>query len=201
MAKTLKLAVINTTKFPTPAIRRIYTWICRGLKFPRQRVWEIKVRTRHDGSTSGRAYLQGRRIVLSVPTGDWEELVRVFAHEVGHHYFYWKETSGVIERSRRRGKSYGGSELRAEGVESRFLTEFENNRKTLLAAWTASKAAVKIPEPLPVSPPAKRKVTEVREDHARKQLAKWEKKLKLAKTYLRKWQRKVTYYEKRKQKA
>lgn len=47
----------------------------------------------------------------------------------------------------------------------------------------------------------KKSVVEINEEKARKKLAEWGKKLNRAKTFVKKYQKKVTYYDKKKEKA
>lgn len=117
-----------------------------------------------------------------------DELVRVTAHEVAHRM-------SAIERvpsrkSRRYGAvmSFGGSEKQTNWHEEAVMNVWREQKQTLLAEW------MQAPERIsrPIVPVPQRRHAE-----AIKSLARWQRKLKLAQTKIRKLKIKVRYYEKK----
>lgn len=200
------MKIKNSTDWPNNFLRRMTAWCCRELKMSPGLVSSIQFRNRNDGRTSGRAYWPSNRIVVSAGVSflkykagrhhsyygssngdenfrnriDW--LVRITAHELFHILAH---DEGV--RTRRFGRSSGSSEKHTKHYERKVYESFLANRDALLAEWSAE------PEATPVPPKPTRQ--ELNDAKSRKQLATWERKLKLAKTKVAAYRRKVRYYD------
>lgn len=111
-----------------------------------------------------------------------EALVWVTAHEVAH----------ILQaKARTRTRAQGGtagSEIATEWHAAPVVEAFRAQREQLLAAWEEPPAVALRPRPSPV---------ESRATKAQADLARWERKLKLAKTKVAKLRQRVTYYQKR----
>lgn len=108
-----------------------------------------------------------------------EALVMVTAHELAHLYQYQ-------ERARTRGVgSWGGSELSTDWHTKPILEKFRQQRAELLADWNQAPPAVEKPSPVLK-----------RAEATAAALARWQKKLALAKTKVRLYTRRAQYYAK-----
>lgn len=108
-----------------------------------------------------------------------EALVWVTAHEAAH----------VLQRRvrTRQSGSGGGSEIATEWLATPVVEQFRKMRDSLLEQWNAAPAvALRAPQPNAV---------ERRAVKARLDLERWQRKLKLAQTKVRKLKTRVRYYE------
>jgi hypothetical protein len=110
---------------------------------------------------------------------EWELFVAILAHELEHARCY-SIARDYTERKRL------NSEPRVRAVDWRALLAFRESRETLLAEWLREKP----------QRPAKPKPSAVdrRAARAAELLAAWERRLKMAKTKVGKYRRKVNYY-------
>lgn len=104
-----------------------------------------------------------------------ENLVHVTAHEIFHLTQY--------EEGVRTG------EASVDAIAIRILEEFRGNRDELLSEWNGV-PAMAVPKP-------KKDLTEARAAKAIASLERWQRKLKMAQTKIRKYKRQVRYYERR----
>lgn len=112
---------------------------------------------------------------------EWELFVAILAHELEHARCYAVSRSWD-ERARL------NHEPRVRAIDWRVLLAFREARETLLAEWTRPVAErPKKPKP---------SVVDRRAERAAKLLADWERRLKMAKTKVTKYRRKVSYYSK-----
>lgn len=193
----------NRTDWPDWMLRRMVAWCAKQIELPMRAVEAASFGRRSDGAYSGHAWYAGRiRVTIgpatAYPTREHiypdrkskaytapafadpiEGLIGVTAHELAHIYCYqqgsWKG----------RAKSYVG-ERRTMHEERRILDLFRADRAALLAAWNEPPAAAL------KSKPSRQERNEAR---IRKQLATWERKLKLAKTKVAAYRRKANYYD------
>lgn len=114
---------------------------------------------------------------------EWELFVAILAHELEHARAYAVSRSWD-ERARL------NHEGRVRAVDHRVLLLFREARETLIAEWTQPVA-----EFTPVEP-WKPSVVDRRAERAAKLLSQWERRLKMAKTKVGKYRRKVAYYSK-----
>lgn len=191
----------NSTDYPNYFLRRMVGWICRQVDYPASRVREAQFRNRTGSVYSGHAY-GSRRIVASVgpasmfPFGPdnrpglagmvladrMECLIAITAHELAHLHQY---------ANRRTAKLKGRVEFDARWHEVKALDAFRASRERLLAEWSAEPercAALSAPKPT---------LTERRAAKAAADLARWQRKLKLAQTKVQQYKRRVAYYAKK----
>jgi len=126
--------------------------------------------------TSGNRYtwLRGSEFRVNVGNG-WSDLIHLFSH------WFHREYVG--------GRPHSKKHARLE----------KNLRKWAVArGWFngSLKPKPKEPKPEPVAAPVD--FVAKREAKARRMLAKWERKLELAKGHLQKWRAKVRYYDRKK---
>jgi len=110
---------------------------------------------------------------------EWELFVAILAHELEHARCF------AVARNRTERKRLN-FEPRVRATDWRTLLAFRESRETLLADWLREK---------PQRP--KTSVVERRAERAGELLASWERRLKLAKTKVAKYRRKVKYYQTR----
>lgn len=195
--------------YPSHVVRRAVRWAAKqiGIKAEAMRPLTVEVgyrRSRH-GFGWGGWYRHQRRLVQVLlprsmtaehyPTSmahnveerekgrdahdEWELFVAILAHELEHARCYavarnWEERARL------------NHEPRVRAIDWRVLLAFREARDTLLADWLRE----------PAKRPAKPKpsVVDRRADRAAELLRQWERKLKMAKTKVAKYRRKVNYY-------
>jgi hypothetical protein len=188
----------NSTDWPDYFLRRMVAWCCRQVDYKPSRVREAQFRNRTKRSYSGHAY-GSRRIVASVgPDSRFplkaddrpgmgnaaiadrlEALIVITAHELTHLHQY----DGRIGKL----KSNGQTEADARWHSIKALESFRVNREALLAEWS-----------LPLAERPAKPSTSVQEKRAAKaqaDLDRWQRKLKLAQTKIRKLKQRVRYYD------
>jgi len=110
---------------------------------------------------------------------EWELFVAILAHELEHARCF-AIARGYAERKRL------NSEPRVRAIDWRALLAFRESRETLLADWLREKPQ------RPAKP--KPSVVDRRAARAAELLAAWDRRLKMAKTKVTKYRRKVNYY-------
>jgi len=110
---------------------------------------------------------------------EWELFVAILAHELEHARCF-AIARDYAERKRL------NSEPRVRAIDWRALLAFREARETLLAEWLREKPQ------RPAKP--KPSVVDRRAARAAELLASWERRLKMAKTKVGKYRRKVNYY-------
>jgi hypothetical protein len=183
------MKITNTLPYPTHALRRMVGWVCRTLGMPVKRLrlaTFARSRNQWGGLCYGRSRV-GIRLgknnryptshtrfgVTHVWADDWEILVAITAHEIGHSYDF-------VDRGHTRERS---ADLQMRQV----LDSFRASRDALLAKWLQEPASRATK---PVAP-----VQEQRAAKAQKALDRWQRKAKLAATKVRQYKRRVSYYE------
>lgn len=191
----------NTTDFPDYFLRRLVSWCCRELELPASKVRQVTFANSR-GAYGGCAYLGNLSVGVRIgPPGYFpcktakhydglqetlvdrtEGLVAVTAHELAHLEQYRRRTT-----TRRGG--FGGSERLTDAMAFRCLRAFREQRDSLLAEWS---------EP-PAVRPAKPKPSVVEQRAAKidADLARWNRKLKLAQTKIRKLKKRAAYYSRK----
>ncbi len=202
------MKIRNTSRFQDRFVRRMFSWIVRQLDIPRRdgqrgvvrEVWFRNRRYAYSG------HCHANRIIVSVGTAGYpahaswmraykpidgsddiwlmdsiEGLVYITAHELGHLQDF-------------RVNSWGrGAEARADAIARKILRDFRERRDDLVEAWNHSEAEAEAPaEPTATSAVAARELKAI------SQLARWQKRLKIAQARVKKYARTVNYYEKRK---
>ncbi|MCI0539593.1 MAG: hypothetical protein L0Z50_30655 [Verrucomicrobiales bacterium] len=192
------MKIKNTTDWPTWFLRRMAGWCCRQLELP---ALTIKLATFRNSRSAwgGAAYYWKGKITVCVgeaghfPTKGYlhgnghqngiadrlECLVWVTAHEIAHCLQADTKTRG--------GGGGGGSEICTEWFAKPVLEKFRQCRDALLAEWNE-------PPAIPARSP-KPTVKERRRAKSVNDLTKWQRKLKLAQTKVRKLKVRVRYYE------
>jgi hypothetical protein len=190
------MKLLNSTDWQAYFLRRMVAWCCRQIGLPVRKLRQAQFRNRTTCSYSGHAY--GRRIVCSIgpdlrfptkPDGRdgmaneviadrTEALIAITAHELEHVSQF---------HSGRDDKLKGRCEASTRAVEVRVLRLFRANREALLAEWSVLPAVRDKPA---VS------IQDKRSAKAAADLARWQRKLKLAQTKCRKLKQRVSYYDK-----
>lgn len=193
--------------YPPHVVRRASRWAAKqiGLDGKVLRTLTVEVGYRKsarwkNGDTWGGWYKHSKRLVqvllgrnVSYPTpaghnrseadrfanDEWELFVKLLAHELEHARAYsvaqtWEERARL------------NHEPRVRSVDWRTLLAFREARETLLADWLRERPQ------RPAKP--KPSIVDRRAARAAQLLAAWERRLKMAKTKVRKYRRKVNYY-------
>lgn len=168
----------NTTDWSDTFLRRMTAWCCRQIGMPVRRVGRIQFRRKRVGY-SGHCWWRSRRIVCSC--NNVSDLVAVTTHELFHQHAH---DAGIA--TRRSGE--GSSEPQTRWHEERAREAFHADEARLLAEWNAEPKRPAKPKP---------SVTEARAAKAVAALERWQRKLKLAQTKIRKLKARVRYYERR----
>lgn len=190
----------NTSDWPDHFLRRMLAWVQKQIadkpivkiaqfrnKSYRYRgyahYWTRKISVSVSPNSTGypvnhswcRAYTSpdGSQNILPDPIAG---LVHVTAHEVGHLIHYACGHQGR------------GSEARADAMARIVTKRFAEQREALLAEWNSAP----VEKPKAVADPVQRRMIK-----AAKALARWERKLALAKTKVKQYQRKVGYYDRK----
>ncbi len=194
----------NSTDWSPWFLRRMLSWCCRELE---GRVREVRSATFRNSRAAygGCARTWLRAITVCVGTADrfpisgqtmselnghrieladrLEALVWVTAHELAHVF------QAVEKVKTRRSGVAGGSESATNWHARPVVEAFRAQREALLAHWNEPPAlALRAPKP---------PLPEQRRQKVEADLARWERKLKLAKTKVAKLKQRVAYYEKR----
>lgn len=202
-----KLVLKNSTDWPDWFLRRMLAWVCKEVdcKDGPGIVRKINFRNRSRRSFSGNASYGGDIVVSIGPEKNYpaksrtfrdgftvgvladrvEALIVVTAHEVAHVDF---GTRG--NKSRGRG-GWGGSERATDGRAKVVLNAFRLQREALLTEWSETPQYAKSKDKPKESLVAKRAA------HAEAMVEQWRRKLKSARTHLKKWEQKVAYYRRK----
>lgn len=199
---------LNSTPWPDHFLRRLVSWTCRELGYPRRSLKGIEFGNRtnaawsgHGGGWSDHGYILVRVGPESrFPTNTRvhrdgfsvgriadrvEALVMVTAHEIAHC-----DAVRRGNKTRRSYRSHGntvGSERYINGRAKQVLEAFREKRDELLAEWEKPPARQKAKPKSPV---------QKRAENAFAKEAEWERKLAQAKRLYAKWKRKADYYRK-----
>jgi hypothetical protein len=202
------MKLTNSTSWPDTFLRRMVTWCREQIGLPARCVKAARFGATHRGF-SGRAYLQSFRIGVRVgcrerfPThfrvpgvdaaDEWprilndreEALVKVTAHELCHldNYRLGDKTRGR--------NGCGGSEGWTQRQAEKVLFAFRADRERLLAEWSAAAELVA------ADTPPRPSIVEKRAAKAAADLSRWQRKLRLAQTKVKKLKARVAYYTKR----
>lgn len=220
------MKIKNTSGYPVHLLRRMISWICRQYKMPVRSINGIEFSksgygnlgiARCDRSVlvkTGFAPRKSKTYSGRSPDNGWpvtvindhiDGLVNTTAHEL---YHVDEMRQGILKPSTYRRSLRTACEKRTERM-AKWITElFQSQREKLLAEWNYVKPSVEpvavIAEPvaeLPVIPviadrPATSGMIAKRAAKALCDLARWERKLKLAKGKVAKYRKRVRYYEK-----
>jgi hypothetical protein len=221
------MQIQNTTPWPDQFLRRLTAWCCRQADVPVRVLKRARFRQRHNEHRySGRCWGSRILVSINPSPWVWpartehagettvladaiEALVLVTAHEVGHTWqFRVARNIGHLIKTRR-------CERSAERIAVLTLAAFRADRPALLAAWgwaespatpapvaTYEPEAAEEPEtvgtPVRVAARTVRRVDPVAKLAAvEAKLVRWQRKLKTAQTYLKKYRRQQRYYQRR----
>lgn len=205
----------NSTDFDDKFLRRMVSWCCKELDMPVKTVQSATF-TNTKRIWRGRAFIERKAILCRVgamlePRTDnrpgmdgvtladrLEVLVYLTAHELYHLAAEW-----VPHHKQRTRRGYSGSgEAITRSVGKRVMLAFRESRDRLLAEWSEKPADESLePSNKFDGVPVVRAFVKERADKAAKLLTVWERKLKLAKSKVRKYRSKVRYYENKTQAA
>ena len=121
---------------------------------------------------------------------EWELFVSLLSHELEHARSFAVAKSWA-DRKRL------NQETRVRAVDHRVLEAFRASRDALLAEWVVPEPLRPLAEVVTPTLRPKRSFVEQRAERAEELLADWERRLKLAKTKVSKYRRKVKYYQTR----
>jgi hypothetical protein len=189
----------NTTHWPDHFLRRMVAWVCKQVELPARSLKRADFGKRSRGCFNGYAWYRSMRIrVVIGPAKEYpvepfhypgrtndqflspryadqlEGLVGVTAHELQH--LHRKAETG-----------HGGGERHTRGEERRIHALFVANRDTLVAEWSAPPAAIAKEKP---------SAQQRRAGKVQSSLERWQRKLKLAQTKVKKLRRQAAYYDK-----
>jgi len=200
---------------PDYAVRRAASFICRQLNLPVRRIRQIRIANRLDGGTSGRCWIASGRLHISVgivtssnpdnpeyadgvrPAGErfaWGDDVRqirgpaalrmrtrkmfgVLAHEIAHRSLY------LAGAGKNRAGAAGCCEASTQWHANVAIRAFEADADALLSGWLTPPARVA----RAAERAAATSAVDRRDARDRELLAVWERKLKTAKTKVRKY--------------
>lgn len=190
------MKLVNSTVFPDRFLRRLVSWCCGQIELG---VRELRLAefTNCSGHYRGLAS-NSRRILCRVgpaenfpmePDGREgmdneviadriEALVAITAHELAHIGQFVSGRMSRLKKQRR-------TEPATRREEVRVLRSFRLQRESLLAQWSA-----------PAKPKPVLSIQDKRAAKALADLERWQRKLKLAQTKVRKAKRRAAYYEK-----
>lgn len=191
------MKIQNSTNWSDSFLRKMTSWVCRQLDMPIRKIKTAQFRNRTIECFSGRAY-GGTRFVVSIGpkrafplscrnhagvanfylADRTEALINVTAHEVRHLTAAW-----TGERTRGNGKWCSSSERATEHDAQKVLAAFRERRTELLLEWSVEQIRQVVG------------TVEKRANKADKDLARWQRKLKLAQTKVRQYRKRVRYYE------
>jgi len=190
------MKIRNSTPWPEFFLRRMTTWCAQQLDFSTKRVKLAFFRNSRSAWSGGAHWPSAITVCVGsashFPTntvrgdhfGDREDcLVEVTAHELAH----LAQGSENVHTRRRGG--WGGSENGTEALARPILAKFKQERAALLPQWLIPPVCALRAAPMPL---AKR-----REAKAKGDLARWQTRLKLAQTKVRKLKTRVRYYERK----
>jgi len=174
------MKIINKTKWQTKHLRAFVSKVAQDELEPekRKRVIVAFVPARQQRGCTGYAYVGGRSCQINVPTksdpAQWKRsLASTIAHELAHLHGH------KGERWMRRSKRYGYTKHTGERYAWADAMPLEEKPAQLKPKATPAEKAE-----------AKRKATE-------KLIKQWETKEKRAKWFLRKYRKRLRYYERR----
>lgn len=174
------MKIDNKTNYSTRHLRNIFL-ACERNEGTDPKHREVKVTYTQGGATVGYAWYNSNRVVIRLPRpkkqydnlASIHRVARVYIHEVGHNLnLKHKEMMHWWD------------------IEIDFLEAGRVEFKSV--ALKPKKEAVK---------KIKKSAVENNEEKARKKLAEWEKKMNRAKNLVKKYQKKVKYYDKKKEKV
>lgn len=208
-----KLRFRNSTEWGDAFIRRMLRWVMKELGCRSTDLRQAQF-TKCRWPCRGRAWWSGRILVRvgeshHFPTAAWsykgnsvpahhdaiEALVSTTAHEVAHivQYGYARSTTGI--------RALVGKRLEPVtcATEHAVTVAFREQRERLLAEWGDSGKVVATTPADAATEKQQRneKLVERRAATVAKQLLNWQRKLKLAKTKIRKLKARNKYYEKK----
>lgn len=198
----------NRTAWPDHFLRRLVSWCAKTVGVPVKSIRVAEFGSRTHGAFNGRAWSGGRIRVVIGPTNDFpaeaflypgrkteafrapayedqlEALVGVTAHELEHIRGYIHNHNRAIRKRRIVGERH------TRHAERTVIEQFRAERTLLLLQWH-----------IPPTESAKTKLslTDKRKRKADADMARWLRKLALAKTKVRKLKTRVRYYEKKTQ--
>lgn len=204
----MKMRFKNTTDWPDYFIRRMLAWCVKELELPKDQLWHAHFGKRSRGCFNGRASICGRKIRVMIGPAEAypvkgflypgrtdeayrspdyadqiEGLIGVTAHEITH-LRQWVARKQSGRRTYERGLF---NERATRYEERRVLALFQSQREALLAAWGKAQARAELKPKLTA--------VEKRAIKAQADLARWQRKLKLAQTKVKKLRAKAKYYE------
>lgn len=163
------MKVKNHTKYDTQFLRHLFI-ACEKHEGTNYRYREVEVLNKRGGGVSGRAWVHSRHVNMYLPSG------RGPGHSLKSHSIAQVYIHEVGHNLGLRHKDMGSV-------------------SSINVSWLADEP---VPAKKPKPPKAKPNIVEVRAIHAQDMLDKWQKKMNRAKTFVKKYQRKVRYYQKKK---
>lgn len=163
------MKVKNHTNYDTRYLRRLFI-VCEKHEGTDYCYREVEVLNKKGGGVSGRAWVSSRYVNMYLPSG--------------------------------RGPEHS---LKSHSIAQVYIHEVGHNlglRHKDMGSVSSIDVSWLVDEPIPIKkskpPKPKPNIVEVRATHAQAMLDKWQKKMNRAKTFVKKYQQKVRYYDKKK---
>lgn len=184
------MELINTTKFPNHFLRRLLSFICKQVEVSPRSIKEARF-----GYTTwiykGKCWNYSRHMIVTVnknedcfPHDDLKDQLEALVFITGHETAHMRHGDHQWRNRTKRPR-----ELNADHLASICLNEFRKNRDHLLTLWNKEPAYAKTEKP-------KANLKQRNAEKALSYLKKWERKLKIAKTKVKKYQTQVKRYKK-----
>lgn len=161
------MKIKNRTNYDTQYLRRLFI-ACEKHEGTNHRYREVEVLNKRGGGVSGRAWVNSRYVNMYLPIGRGPGF-KPKSHSVARVYIH--EVSHNL------------------GLRHKDMASISS----IDVSWLADEPIPKKPKP----PKPKPNVVEVRAIRAQAKLDEWQKKLIRAKTFVKKYQRKVRYYQRK----
>lgn len=162
------MKVTNNTNYDTRYLRWLFIQ-CEKHEGTNYKYRQVEVLNKKGGGISGRAWINSRYITMKLPSGRGPGY-KPNSHSVARVYIHEV-----------------GHNL---GLQHKDMSSVSS----IDVSWLSD---VPIPAKKPKPPKPKPNIVDARAKHAQKKLDEWNKKLSRAKTFVKKYRKKVKYYEKK----
>jgi hypothetical protein len=170
-------------------VGRVFSWVCKEQDVSPRDFDELVVTGKETGTWNAKWLRGGRGVDLEMSLTPFEVEKRGYRCddpvETMVSAFTWMVVAHRLWKTRYKGQR----RPRCYASIAPMLKTLRENRAALFESWCK-------PEKIRPVKPKKTKV-QLRAEHAAKMLAKWERNLKLAKTKIKVWAKKVAYYDKK----
>lgn len=170
-------------------VHKLFSWVCKEQDVKTSEFTVVEVMEAKGLSIWRGKWLKGHGIRLEISLGQVTDAKRGYTCSDPVETMVAGFTWMVVQHRLWKTKYKGQRRPRCYASIGPMLKILRENRAALFEAWCK-------PEKIRAIKP-KKSLVERRADHAAKMLAKWERNLKLAKTKVKAWSKKVAYYKKK----